>query len=217
MTIKIAPSILSADFARLGEELQEVATAGADWLHIDVMDGHFVPNITIGPCVISSIRKETKLPFDVHLMIESPETYLKAFRDAGSDMISVHAEACRDLKRTLNEITSLGATPGVAINPETDIGAVSDVLDEIGIATIMSVNPGFGGQSFIPDAIHKVSALKKEIDGRKVLIEVDGGINQENARLLRKAGADVLVAGSFIFKSQDKAEAITSLRGKQNE
>jgi len=211
---KVAPSILSADFARLGEEVREIQAMGADWLHIDVMDGHFVPNITIGPAVVAGIRKESKILFDVHLMIENPELFIDAFRKAGSDIISVHAEACEDLKTIVEKIRATGATAGVSINPDTDISAVSCVLDKVGAVTIMSVNPGFAGQKFMPEAIGRIKALKKEIGKRKVLIEVDGGVNSENAPILRKAGADVLAAGSFIFKSPDRAKAIKSLKGE---
>ena len=214
MAIKVAPSILSADFARLGEEVKEIQGLGADWLHIDVMDGHFVPNITIGPDVVAGIRKQSKLIFDVHLMIENPELFVDAFRKAGSDIISVHAEACKDLKATIDKIRATGAIAGVSINPGTDISAVFGVLDKIGAVTIMSVNPGFAGQKFMPASIERIKALKKEIGKRKVLIEVDGGVNAENAQLLRKAGADVLAAGSFIFKSPDRAKAIKSLKGE---
>jgi len=214
MAIKVAPSILSADFARLGEEVKEIQGLGADWLHIDVMDGHFVPNITIGPDVVAGIRKQSKLIFDVHLMIENPELFVDAFRKAGSDIISVHAEACKDLNATIDKIRATGAIAGVSINPGTDISAVFGVLDKIGAVTIMSVNPGFAGQKFMPASIERIKALKKEIGKRKVLIEVDGGVNAENAQLLRKAGADVLAAGSFIFKSPDRAKAIKSLKGE---
>ena len=214
MAIKVAPSILSADFARLGEEVKEIQGLGADWLHIDVMDGHFVPNITIGPDVVAGIRKQSKLIFDVHLMIENPELFVDAFRKAGSDIISVHAEACKDLNATIDKIRATGAIAGVSINPGTDISAVFGVLDKIGAVTIMSVNPGFAGQKFMPASIERIKALKKEIGKRKVLIEVDGGVNAENAQLLRKAGADVLAAGSFIFKSPDRANAIKSLKGE---
>lgn len=214
MAIKVAPSILSADFARLGEEVREIQTLGADWLHIDVMDGHFVPNITIGPDVVAGIRKESKLIFDVHLMIENPEQFVDAFRKAGSDIISVHAEACEDLKATVDKIRATGAIAGVTINPDTDVSAVACVLDKVGVVTIMSVNPGFAGQKFMPEAIDRIKALRKEIGKRKVLIEVDGGVSPENAQSLRKAGADVLAAGSSIFKSPDRAKAIKSLRGE---
>jgi ribulose-phosphate 3-epimerase len=214
MAIKVAPSILSADFARLGEEVRDIQGLGADWLHIDVMDGHFVPNITIGPDVVAGIRKQSKLIFDVHLMIEHPELFIDAFRKAGSDIISVHAEACKDLGLIVDKIRATGAIAGVSINPGTDISAVFGVLDKIGAVTIMSVNPGFAGQKFMPESIDRIKALRKEIGKRKVLIEVDGGVNAENAPLLRKAGADVLAAGSFIFKSPDRAKAIKSLKGE---
>lgn len=212
--MKIAPSILSADFSRLGDEIRAVDQAGADLIHIDVMDGMFVPNITIGPSVIASLRKTSSLPFDVHLMIESPERYIAAFRSAGSDFISVHVEACTHLHRTICEIRESGAGAGVALNPSTPLCSIEQILDDVDMVTVMTVNPGFGGQKFIPTMLKKIADVRRLIDssGKKILLEVDGGVTVENAGSIHKAGADVLVGGASVFKSPDYASAIYSLR-----
>ena len=210
--IKIAPSILSADFAALAEEIARVEEAGADWLHVDVMDGHFVPNLTIGPPVVEAIRKRTRLPLDVHLMIEAPERYLQAFTAAGADMLTVHVEACPHLHRVLNQARELGARAGAALNPSTPIVTLEHVLGELDLILVMSVNPGFGGQAFIQATYPKVRALKSLLGGRRVEISVDGGVTADQAGALVSAGASVLVAGSAIFKASDPAEALRRLR-----
>lgn len=199
----VAPSILSADFARLGEVLAELKTAGADWIHVDVMDGHFVPNLTFGPPVIESLRKYSDLPFDVHLMIERPELSLADYRAAGADILTVHAEACNHLHRTLNQIRELGALAGVSLNPATSLSVIEAVLDEIDLILIMSVNPGFGGQRFIPQTLDKLTRLKAMIGDRPIFIEVDGGIGPQNAGTVRQAGAQALVAGSAVFNARE--------------
>ena len=210
--IKIAPSILSADFGALGEEIARVEAAGADLLHVDVMDGHFVPNLTIGPVVVEAIRKRTQLPLDVHLMITAPERYLPAFAAAGADLLTVHAEACPHLQRTLAQIRELGAKAGVALNPATPPGPLEYVLDDLDLVLVMSVNPGFGGQAFIPSAYPKVRALKTLLGRRPVEISVDGGVKVEHAGPLVAHGASVLVAGSAIFGAPDPGEAVRRLR-----
>ncbi len=210
--IKIAPSILSADFAALGEEIARVEAAGADQLHVDVMDGHFVPNLTIGPLVVEAIRKHTRLPLDVHLMIEAPERYLPAFRSAGADLLTVHAEACPHLHRTLHQIKELGAKAGVALNPSTPPGALESVLDSVDLVLVMSVNPGFGGQAFIPATYVKVRQTRTLLGSRPVDVSVDGGVKLEHARPLVAHGATVLVAGSLIFGSPDPGAAVKRLR-----
>lgn len=205
---KVAPSILSADFAKLGEEVKNISEAGAHYIHIDVMDGNFVPNITFGPPVIKAIRNTTEKVFDVHLMIEKPERYIKNFVDAGADIIVVHAEACTHLHRVIQEIKSYGVKAGVSLNPHTPVETIKHLIPELDMVLIMSVNPGFGGQSFIPfslDKIRQVRALSSSID-----IEVDGGINEETGRLCVEAGATVLVAGSYVFNG-DYKEKIQSL------
>jgi ribulose-phosphate 3-epimerase len=196
----IAPSILSADFAKLGEEVVAVANAGADWIHIDVMDGHFVPNITIGPAMVRALRPIAKIPFDVHLMIAPCDPYLAGFAEAGADSISVHVEAGPHLHRSLQAIRALGKKAGAVLNPATPVSSVQNVLDLVDLVLVMSVNPGFGGQAFIATAVEKVAELKAMIGSRDIRIEVDGGITPETASLVAAAGADTLVAGSAIFK-----------------
>ncbi len=210
--VLIAPSILSADFAQLGQELQRLEAAGADWVHVDVMDGMFVPNLTLGPPIIQALRPHSSLPFDVHLMIEQPDRYLADFRDAGADVITVHAEACPHLHRTLSEIRRLGCKAGVSLNPSTPVQVLENVLDQLDLVLVMSVNPGFGGQSFIPHSLHKLAQVKALIGDRPIHLEVDGGVTPQNAEAVRAAGANVLVAGSAVFKSADLSAAITALR-----
>lgn len=211
---KIAPSILSADFSRLGEEVQAVERAGADLIHIDVMDGHFVPNITIGPLVVQAVRKVTALPLDVHLMISNPNQYIEDFARAGSDIITVHVETDAHLNRTINLIKKQGLKAGVVLNPATPLSALDYVLEEVDMVLLMSVNPGFGGQFFIPNVAHKITRLREIIDVHNlpVEIEVDGGINFDTARMVARAGADIFVAGSAIFGSDDYAKTIQALR-----
>jgi len=212
--IKISPSILSADFSILGEEIKSLEKAGADLIHVDVMDGHFVPNITMGPPIIKIIRKFTKLPFDVHLMISPVEKYIKAFADAGSDIITIHPEATDNLKRAVTTIKSLGKKAGVSLNPKTPISALMDVINEIDLILIMSVNPGFGGQSFMSEVLPKVKELRQIINGKKLKIdiEIDGGINFETAPLAVKAGANILVSGTTIFTGGSLKDNILKLR-----
>lgn len=214
--LKIAPSILSADFARLGEEIRDVEQGGADWVHVDVMDGHFVPNMTIGPLVVNAIRPVTKLPLDVHLMIENPDRYVEAFAKAGADYITVHAEACVHLHRTLHHIKELGVKAGVVLNPATPLSAIELVLEDVDLVLLMTVNPGFGGQAFIPSMAAKIASLRAMLDERglhQVSIEVDGGINEQTAKIVTEAGADVLVAGNAVFGEKDRAGAIRRIRG----
>jgi ribulose-phosphate 3-epimerase len=213
--IKLAPSILSADFARLGEQIDELAGAGADYIHVDVMDGHFVPNITIGAPVVASIRAATSLPLDVHLMIEHPERYISQFIQAGADIITVHVEASPHLHATIRAIKESGARAGVSINPPTPIGVVEEFLPHVSLVLVMSVNPGFGGQPFIPETLPRIAHIRKVLDDRglNVELEVDGGINANNAPDIVKAGANVLVAGNSIFKAQEGiSEAMRRLR-----
>ena len=207
---QIAPSILAADFARLGDEVQAVDAAGADVIHVDVMDGHFVPNITIGPCVVRSLRSVTKLPLDCHLMIENPDHYIEDFAAAGADMISVHAEACKHLHRTVQLIRSQNVSPGVALNPATPIEAVVPILADLDFVLMMSVNPGFGGQSFIPSVLEKIRKLRAiaEQINPDLKLEVDGGIKTDNVAMVREAGIDIFVAGSAIFGQSDYGEVI---------
>ncbi len=212
--VKIAPSILSADFSRLGDEIKAVEDAGADWIHVDVMDGHFVPNITIGPPVIESIRKVTKLPLDVHLMIEHADCYVKSFAEAGADLLTVHVEACPHLSRTLQTIRELDVRAGVVLNPATPLSSLEEVLHEIDMVLLMSVNPGFSGQSFIPSILDKASNLRDIMSHYEDEIEmqVDGGVRVDNAGKIKEAGASVLVAGSAIFNSKDYKKTIQQLR-----
>ncbi len=214
---KLAPSILSADFARLGEQVKEADAAGADYIHVDVMDGHFVPNITIGPLVVAAIRPATRLPLDVHLMIESPEKYVGDFANAGADIITVQQEACVHLHRVVEQIKGFNKKAGVALNPATPIGTLEEILPFIDLVLVMTVNPGFGGQSFIETMLQKITAMRKVIDERgfasQIELEVDGGIHAETAPRVVQAGARVLVAGSAVFnKRASVAEAISKLR-----
>ena len=210
----IAPSILSADFSRLGEETKAVEQAGADWIHVDVMDGHFVPNITIGPAVVEAIRKVTELPLDVHLMIENADNYIGEFISAGSDIITVHTEACSHLNRTIQLIKGQDVKAGVVLNPATPLSSLEEVLHEIDMVLLMSVNPGFGGQKFIPSMLDKIRNLSEVMTHYEnpIELEVDGGINHENVGEIKQAGASVLVAGSAVFKAKDYKKAIKALR-----
>ncbi|HTY79679.1 MAG TPA: ribulose-phosphate 3-epimerase [Candidatus Bathyarchaeia archaeon] len=210
--MKIAPSILSADFAALGDAIALVEGGGADMIHVDVMDGRFVPNLTIGPCVIESIRKRTRLPLDAHLMIVEPERYIEDFVRAGADLLTVHVEACPHLHRTLQQIREAGAKAGVALNPSTPPEAIEWVLDSLDLILVMSVNPGFGGQSFIPSSLAKVRQIRTLVGARPIDVSVDGGVNHDRAGALAKAGATALVAGSAIFGAADPAKAVRDLR-----
>ena len=213
--VKIAPSILSADFSKLGEEIKDVERGGADWIHIDVMDGHFVPNITIGPLIVEAVRPITKLTLDVHLMIENPDQYIEAFAKAGADYITVHAEACTHLHRTIQLIKSYGVKAGVVLNPATPPSVLDYVLEDIDLVLLMTVNPGFGGQAFIPSVLDKIEKVRNMIDEKclSVDIEIDGGVNPETARLCVERGATVLVAGSAIYNKEDRKQAIADIRG----
>ena len=210
----IAPSILSADFARLADEVAAVERAGADLLHVDVMDGHFVPNLTVGPPIVEALKKVTKLPLDVHLMITNADAFIQEFADAGADYLTVHVEACPHLHRTVQSIKERGVKAGVTLNPATPITSLHEILSDVDLVLIMSVNPGFGGQKFIPSALNKVAAARTMLDRihSRALLEVDGGIKAENASQVIAAGATVLVAGSAIFSQQDYAGTIAALR-----
>ena len=212
----IAPSILSADFSRLGEEIKAVESAGADWIHADIMDGHFVPNITFGPMIVESVRRVTSLPIDVHLMIENPNDYIPAFAEAGASLISVQAEASIHLNRSVQLIRECGARPGVVLNPSTPVQTLEWIIDHVDYVLIMSVNPGFGGQAFIKNSLEKVRALRQLIQQKnlKTLIEIDGGVNEETITDIAAAGVDVFVAGSAIFGSRDYQTTINAFRQK---
>jgi ribulose-phosphate 3-epimerase len=212
--VKIAPSILASDFLNLKHQIPLVEKGGADWLHLDVMDGAFVPNITIGPPIVESIRKYTKLPLDVHLMIEDPDRYLEAFRSAGADHITVHQEACTHLHRTITRIKEIGALAGVALNPATPVAMLEDIITDVDLVLVMSVNPGFGGQKFIPECRKRIAEVKSLAKSRKkrLYIEVDGGIDVTTAPGVVRAGANVLVAGTAIFRQEDILQAAVKLR-----
>jgi ribulose-phosphate 3-epimerase len=213
--VKIAPSILSADFSKLGEEIKAVEMAGADYIHVDVMDGHFVPNITMGPLVLKAIRPLTELPLDVHLMIENPDSYIEEFAEAGADIITVHVEAATHLHRTIQLIKAKGVKAGVVLNPATPVDAIKHIIHDIDMVLLMTVNPGFGGQSFIQNVVLKIKEVSELVQthGLNVEIEVDGGVNAETAPLCIEAGANVLVAGSAIYGKKDLKDAINSIRG----
>ena len=212
--VLVAPSILSADFSKLSEEIKAVEHAGADWIHIDVMDGHFVPNITIGPVVISKIRKISDIFFDVHLMIENPGKYVEQFAKAGADLITIHAEACDDILSTINKVKDLGCKVGVSINPETSLDVIKEIIQNVDLVLIMSVHPGFGGQSFIEDVLPKIKKTRDIISkmDKEIHLEVDGGINDKTAKTAIEYGANVLVAGNFVFTNASYRDAIKSLK-----
>ena len=214
--IKIAPSILASNFSKLNDEVLSIEKAGADFIHLDIMDGHFVPNLSFGPPIIKSLRNLTKLPFDVHLMVSNPDTLLDEYVNAGANIITVHVEACNHLARTLNYIKSKGCKAGVAINPHTDIQFIENVIEDLDLILIMTVNPGFGGQKFIKSMVKKISLVKEIISSRDIFLEVDGGITKENSKEVINAGANVLVAGTSVFKTNQKTTYkmnIDSLRG----
>jgi len=215
----IAPSILSADFSKLGDEIKAVEAAGANWIHADVMDGHFVPNITIGPLIVEAVKRVTDLPIDVHLMIENPDNHISAFAEAGASYISVQVETCIHLNRTVQLIKDCGAQAGVVLNPSTPLANLEWVLEDVDYVLIMSVNPGFGGQAFIPSSLDKIKALRQQIQDRglSVLIQVDGGVNEKTISQIASAGTDVFVAGSAIFGSKDYQKTIQSFRQKISE
>ncbi|GIN67291.1 ribulose-phosphate 3-epimerase [Bacillus sonorensis] len=214
--VYVAPSILSADFARLGEEIKDVDQGGADFIHIDVMDGHFVPNLTIGPLVVEAVRPITKLPLDVHLMIEQPDRYIPAFGKAGADILSVHVEACPHLHRTIQLIKEQGVKAGVVLNPHTPVQQIEHVLEDLDLVLLMTVNPGFGGQSFISSVVPKIRQVKELAEEKGLsglLIEVDGGVNKKTAAQCIEAGANLLVAGSAIYNEKDRKKAISEIKG----
>jgi len=212
----IAPSILSADFERLGDEVKAVEAAGADWIHADVMDGHFVPNITFGPLIIEAVRRVTALPIDVHLMIENPDDYIPAFAKAGADFISVQIESCVHLNRSIHLIRECGAKPGLVLNPSTSLQLIDWIIEYVDYVLVMSVNPGFGGQAFIPNSLDKIKELRRMIHNRKLntLIEIDGGVNEKTISSIAEAGVDIFVAGSAIFGNTDYKETISNFRKK---
>nr|MDH3154637.1 ribulose-phosphate 3-epimerase [Bacillus licheniformis] len=214
--VYVAPSILSADFARLGEEIRDVEQGGADFIHIDVMDGHFVPNLTIGPLVVEAVRPITELPLDVHLMIEAPDRYIPAFAKAGADILSVHVEACPHLHRTIQLIKEQGVKAGVVLNPHTPVREIEHVLEDLDLVLLMTVNPGFGGQSFISSVLPKIRQVKEMAEQKglaDLLIEVDGGVNKNTARQCIEAGANLLVAGSAVYNEKDRKKAISDIKG----
>jgi len=214
MTVRIAPSLLASDFARLADQIAQAESGGADWFHLDVMDGHFVPNMTIGPLIVAAARKSTRLPLDTHLMIERADDYLEAFRDAGADHIIVHQEACVHLNRTITRIKELGAQAGVALNPATPTSTLSEIISQVDLVLLMSVNPGFGGQKFIDGTLQKLRGLRSMISatGRDIRVAVDGGIDVSTAPSVVGAGADVLVAGTAIFRAPNIGQAVRDLR-----
>jgi ribulose-phosphate 3-epimerase len=212
--VLVAPSILSADFSKLGEEIKAAEKAGAVWIHIDVMDGHFVPNLTIGPPVIKSIRKTTSLPFDVHLMINNPDSYIKRYAEAGADILTIHIETIKNPLESIKHIKNIGCKAGITLNPSTPFDAIADIISEVDLVLVMTVHPGFSGQKFREEMVPKIKRAKETIDalGKDIYLEVDGGVNEKTATLAKKAGANVLVAGSYVFKHEDYKEAIELLK-----